>query len=44
MPKGIEDVFGWVKTVCSGRKLRYCGVAHNRLRAELPITGYNLVR
>ena len=42
--KRIEEVFGWVKTVGGGRKLRYCGVARNRLWTELTIAGYNLVR
>jgi hypothetical protein len=42
--KRIEEVFGWVKTVGGGRKLRYCGIARNRLWAEMTIAGYNLVR
>ena len=42
--KLIEEVFGWVKTVGGGRKLRYRGLAHNRLWAEMTIAGYNLVR
>ncbi len=33
--KRIEEVFGWVKTVAGGRKLRYCGIARNRLWAEM---------
>ena len=40
----IEEVFGWVKTVGGGRKLRYCGTDRNRLWAEMTIAGYNLVR
>ena len=40
----IEEVFRWVKTMGGGRKLRYCGVARNRLWVELTIAGYNLVR
>ena len=28
--KRVEEVFGWVKTVGGGRKLRYCGVERNR--------------
>ena len=40
----IEEVFGWVKTVGGGRKLRYGGLARNRLWAEMTIAGYNLVR
>ena len=42
--KRIEAVFGWVKTVGGGRKLRYCGVARNRLWTELTVASYNLVR
>ena len=42
--KRVEEVFGWVKTVGGGRKLRYCGIARNRLWAEMTIAGYNLVR
>ena len=42
--KRIEEVFARVKTVAGGRKLRYCGITRNRLWAEMPIAGYNLVR
>ena len=42
--KRTEEVFGWVKTVGGGRKLRYCGIARNRMWAELTVAGYNLVR
>ena len=42
--KRIEEVFGWVKTVGGGRKLRYRGIARNRMWAEMTIAGYNLVR
>jgi hypothetical protein len=42
--KRVEEVFGWVKTVSGGRKLRYIGLETNRLWAELTATGYNLVR
>ena len=42
--KRIEEVFGWVKTVAGGRKLRYCGIARNRLCVETAAAGYNLVR
>ena len=42
--KRIEEVFGWVQTVGGGRKLRYRGLARNRLWAEMTIAGYNLVR
>ena len=42
--KRVEEVFGWVKTVGGGRKLRYCGVAGNRFWMEMTTAGYNLVR
>jgi len=42
--KRIEEVFGWVKTVGGGRKLRYKGVARNRLWWELTAAAYNLIR
>ncbi len=42
--KRIEEVFGWVKTVGGGRKLRYCGVARNRFWMEMTAASHNLVR
>ena len=42
--KRVEEVFGWLKTVGGGRKLRYCGVARNGLWAEMALAAYNLVR
>ena len=42
--KRIEEIFGWIKTVGGGRKLRYKGVARNQLWAELTAAAYNLVR
>ena len=42
--KRIEEIWGWVKTVGGGRKLRYKGVARNQLWAELTTAAYNLVR
>ena len=42
--KRIEEIFGWVKTVGGGRKLRYKGVERNQLWAELTAVAYNLVR
>jgi transposase len=42
--KRIEEIWGWVKTVGGGRKLRYRGVARNQLWAELTTAAYNLVR
>ena len=42
--KRVEEIFGWVKTVGGGRKLRYKGVARNRLWWELTAAAYNLLR
>ena len=42
--KRVEEVFGWVKTVGGGRKLRYLGTAKNQLWATLTAAAYNLVR
>ena len=42
--KRAEEIYGWVKTVGGGRKLRYRGVRVNQLWAELTATAYNLVR
>jgi transposase len=42
--KRVEEIFGWVKTVAGGRKLRYRGVERNRLWWELTAVAYNLVR
>ena len=33
--KRVEEVFGWVKTVGGGRKLRYLGVDRNQMWADL---------
>ena len=40
----VEEIFGWVKTVGGGRKLRYIGLGRNQFWAELTISAYNLVR
>jgi len=42
--KRVEEIFGWMKTVGGGRKLRYKGVARNQLWAEFTAAAYNLVR
>jgi transposase len=42
--KRVEEIFGWEKTVAGGDKLRYIGLACNRLWAEFTAAGYNLVR
>ena len=39
-----EEVFGWLKTVCGGRKLRYAGADRNRSWLELAAAAFNLVR
>ena len=40
----VEQVFGWLKTVGGGRKLRYIGRQRNRAWLELTAAAYNLVR
>jgi transposase len=42
--KRVEEIFGWVKTVGGGKKLRYIGVERNQLWTEFTATAYNLVR
>ncbi len=42
--KIVEEVFGWIKTVGAGGKLRYLGRAHNKLWFELTAAAYNLTR
>lgn len=42
--KAVEEVFGWMKTVGGLRKLRYAGVARNRLCLQWTAAAYNLVR
>lgn len=42
--KHIEEIFGWIKTIAGGRKLRYKGVARNQLWMEITTAAYNLVR
>ena len=42
--KRVEEIFGWLKTVGGGRKLRYIGTQRNQLWAELAVTAFNLVR
>jgi transposase len=42
--KRVEEIFGWVKTVGGGRKLRYVGVRKNAMWATLTAAAYNLVR
>ena len=42
--KLVEEVFGWIKTVGAGGKLRYLGRARNKLWLELTAAAYNLTR
>src|SRR5215216_1898295 len=42
--KRVEEIFGWVKTVGGGRKLRYIGLERNQFWAEPTTATYNLVR
>ena len=42
--KRVEEIFGWIKTVGGGRKLRYIGVAKNQLWAHITGAAFNLVR
>jgi transposase len=42
--KRIEEIFGWLKSVAGGRKLRYRGVKRNQLWAEVATAAFNLVR
>ena len=42
--KRVEEIFGWVKTVGGGRKLRYRGVERNNMWWELTAAAYNLLR
>jgi len=42
--KRVEEIFGWIKTVGGGSKLRFIGLARNRLWAEMTASAYNLVR
>lgn len=42
--KRVEEIFGWIKTVGGGNKLRYQGVKRNQLWADMTLAGYNLVR
>lgn len=44
MRKRVEEIFGWVKTVGGGRKLRYIGTKKNQLWATMTAATYNLVR
>ena len=42
--KRVEEIFGWLKAVGGGRKLRYIGVKRNQLWAHIATAAFNLVR
>lgn len=42
--KRVEEIFGWIKTVGGGRKLRYIGIPKNQLWAHIAGAAFNLVR
>ena len=42
--KRVEEIFGWIKTIGGGRKLRYIGLARNQLWAALAGAAFNLIR
>jgi transposase len=42
--KRVEEIFGWIKTVGGGRKLRYKGTKRNQFWMELALAAYDLVR
>jgi len=42
--KRVEEIFGWMKTVGGGRKLRYIGRKRNALWLTLTAAAFNLVR
>ena len=42
--KLTEEVFGWLKTMGGGRKLRYVGPDRNRSWLEFAAAAFNLVR
>ncbi len=42
--KRVEEVFGWIKTIGGGDKLRYLGRVRNKLWLELTAAAYDLTR
>lgn len=42
--KRVEEIFGWAKTIAGGDKLRYIGLARNKLWSEFMAAAFNLVR
>jgi transposase len=44
MRKRIEEIFGWMKTIGGGRRLRFIGRRRNQLWVEMTGAAFNLVR
>jgi transposase len=42
--KRVEEPFGWIKTVGTGRKVRYIGTERNRAWFKIEAAVYNLIR
>jgi transposase len=42
--KRVEEIFGWMKTVGGGRKLRYIGTKRNAMWLTFTAAAFNLVR
>jgi len=42
--KRVEEIFGWLKTIGGGRKLRYKGTDRNQFWMDLAVAAYDLVR
>jgi transposase len=42
--KRVEEPFGWIKTVGTGRKVRYIGQQRNRAWFKMEAAAYNLIR
>jgi Transposase DDE domain len=42
--KRVEEIFGWMKTVDGGRKLRFIGTKRNDMWLTFTAAAFNLVR
>ena len=42
--KRVEEIFGWIKTVGAGRKVRYIGTDRNRAWFKMQAAAYNIIR
>jgi transposase len=42
--KRVEEVFAWIKTIGGCRKLRFIGLAKNRLWVLFSVSAYNIIR